>query len=184
MATTQTDLKTQDVFVTDEPIEDCNLTSDQLAERMQELLGEGFRFENRTYPSKSEVIEKIILDTLALDRQTAALKAAKAGKDPRTQGQQTDHTRPVYIPSSSEKLSTEEYNRLMTKTFPKYETMKPGEWSEENTKFVAWDLVKRYPSNYIGKTNRPKVSAPSLYSCKARTGPLTLSVYPLLQEHD
>ncbi|KAJ3958301.1 hypothetical protein N0V92_005134 [Colletotrichum tropicale] len=156
MATTQTDLKTQDVFVTDEPIEDCNLTSDQLAERMQELLGEGFRFENRTYPSKSEVIEKIILDTLALDRQTAALKAAKAGKDPRTQGQQTDHTRPVYIPSSSEKLSTEEYNRLMTKTFPKYETMKPGEWSEENTKFVAWDLVKRYPSNYIGKTNRPK----------------------------
>ncbi|KAF6820453.1 qde-2-interacting protein [Colletotrichum sojae] len=132
----------------------------ELLKQLIDVLGPEFKFDEIP-ESQIEDPKEFVLDPLELDRTTAIQKAIKEGKsiaNPATKtGTNKAHSaEPALIPSKSEKLSADDYNTLMMRTFPEYEDMKPGDVSKEGALFVAWDLVKGYPSRYIGKTNRPK----------------------------
>ncbi|KAL0931860.1 qde-2-interacting protein [Colletotrichum truncatum] len=154
-----------DSFLNSEPCKEFSHGKEnkEFVDRLTKILGAGFRFNDQVCHKSDEVIEDFTLDPLALDRHIAAIKAAKGGKETKSVSGSTGKAIPHvsslnYVPSTSAKLSAAEYNALVTKTFPEYETLKPGDWSEKDAMFVAWDLVRRYPTSYIGKTNRPKAA--------------------------
>lgn len=138
---------------------ESHLCNPELINHLIDILGSRFQFKEPT-ETEPEFVEEIVLDPTELDRHTAIEKAVREGKPiARSIAKNKENSNePPLVPSRSEKLSTDDYNTLMMRTFPEYEKMKPGDVSEENAFFVAWDLVQRYPTSYIGKTNRPKVS--------------------------
>ncbi|TDZ68317.1 Good for full DBP5 activity protein 2 [Colletotrichum trifolii] len=141
-------------------MESLNITLEEINSRLGRLLRGKFIFKENNKPFEDEPLEDFTLDPHALDRQVAADKAVKEGKDIKAAIKSATKpnlaTGPVYTPSKSDKLSTDDYNHLMMKIFPAYESLNRGDMSEDGVRFVAWDLVRRYPANYIGKTNRPK----------------------------
>ncbi|KAK1976119.1 QDE-2-interacting protein [Colletotrichum cereale] len=106
-----------------------------------------------------ETPETIVLDPLALDRETAAKKVTSKGKSitqPISSKATPHYVGPPLEPSKSKKMAPADFNTLISQDFPEFKNMKAGDLSGDGMTFVAWNLVQRYPSSFIGKTNRPK----------------------------
>ncbi|KAK1585988.1 QDE-2-interacting protein [Colletotrichum navitas] len=135
------------------------LTQAQQIERLVKAFGGKIRFEEVSHQEVEETPETIVLDPLVMDRQTAANKAALKGKSI-TQSTLSNaiapYVGPPLKPSKSEKLAPADFHALISQNFPEFNNMRAGDLSEDGMAFVAWDLVQRYPSSFIGKTNRPK----------------------------
>ncbi|OHW91538.1 qde-2-interacting protein [Colletotrichum incanum] len=137
-------------------------TKAQQIERLIQAFGDKISFEEGPLQEVEETSETIVLDPLALDRRIAAEKAAIQGKSitqPAFSKATPHYVGPPLQPSKSEKLAPDDFNALISQDFPEFKNMKAGDLSEEGMAFVSWDLIQRYPSNFIGKTNRPKASS-------------------------
>ncbi|KAK1640605.1 QDE-2-interacting protein [Colletotrichum phormii] len=136
------------------------VTHAEQLERLFGAFGDEIFFEKGASQEVEDVPEEIILDPLLLDRQVAARKAAIQGKSiTKPVEKKTPHyIGPPLEPSKSEKLAPADFNALMKQDFPEFKGMKAGDLSAENTTFVSWDVVQRYPLSFIGKTNRPKAT--------------------------
>ncbi|GKT44033.1 good for full DBP5 activity protein 2 [Colletotrichum spaethianum] len=130
------------------------LTQAQQIERLIQAFGDKIRFEEGPHQEVEEAPETIVLDPLALDRQIAAKKAATKGKS--ITMPTLHYVGPPLEPSKSEKLAPADFNALVSQDFPEFKSLKAGDLSEEGMTFVSWDLVQRYSTSFIGKTNRPK----------------------------
>ncbi|KXH66018.1 QDE-2-interacting protein [Colletotrichum salicis] len=136
------------------------VTQAEQLERLFGAFGDEIFFEEGALQEVEDTQEEIILDPLLLDRQVAARKATIQGKSiTKPVEKKTPHyIGPPLEPSKSEKLAPADFNALMKQDFPEFKGMKAGDLSAENTTFVSWDVVQRYPLSFIGKTNRPKAT--------------------------
>ncbi|KAK7446083.1 hypothetical protein CaCOL14_006477 [Colletotrichum acutatum] len=136
------------------------VTQAEQLDRLFGTFGDEIFFEEGASQELEDTPEEIVLDPLLLDRQIAARKAAIQVK---SVTKPVEKKAPHYIgpplePSKSEKLAPADFNALMKQDFPEFKGMKTGDLSAENMTFVSWDVVQRYPLNFIGKTNRPKAT--------------------------
>ncbi|KAK2011407.1 QDE-2-interacting protein [Colletotrichum eremochloae] len=123
------------------------LTQAQQVERLMKAFGGKIRFEEVPHQGIEETLKAVVLDHLALDRQTAASKAAFKGKSitqPTPSKTAPHYVGPPLKPSKSEKLAPADFNTLISRDFPEFKNMKAGDLSEEGMTFVAWDLAQPF----------------------------------------
>ncbi|KAK1992922.1 QDE-2-interacting protein [Colletotrichum falcatum] len=142
------------------------LTQAQQIERLERAFGDKIRFEEVPHQEAEDTPETIVLDPLALDRQTAANKATIKGKSitQPTSSKATPHyVGPPLKPSMSKKLAPADFDALISQGFPEFDNMKTGDLSEDGMAFAqpffddmtenqTWDFFYVYHPQALDRT--------------------------------